>query len=240
MSDIHALSGAYAVDALDEIERARFERHLAGCAECQGEVASLREAAAALAEDTAVAPPEDLRARVLAGIATVRPLPPTAPAPLRAGRLRRWAPALVAALVLAVAGVGTAVWRPWQDDTSVTVSATDRVLQAPDAAEETLTFPGGASATLVRSDSEGRAVLVTQAMPAAPPGKVYQLWLDVPGRGMVPAGLMPPKADQAVLLDGDATAATGAGITVEPAGGSAEPTTDPIALFSFDDLEPGA
>ena len=240
MNDIHALSGAYAVDALDEIERARFERHLAGCAECQGEVASLREAAATLAENTAVAPPEYLRARVLAGIATVRPLPPAAPAPLPAGGLRRWAPALVAALVLAVAGVGTAVWRPWQDDTSVTLSATDRVLQAPDAAEETLTFPEGASATLVRSDSEGRAVLVTQAMPAAPPGKVYQLWLDVPGRGMVSAGLMPPKSDQAVLLDGDATAATGAGITVEPAGGSAEPTTDPIALFSFDDLEPVA
>ena len=33
MSDIHALSGAYAVDALDELERVGFERHLAGCAD---------------------------------------------------------------------------------------------------------------------------------------------------------------------------------------------------------------
>ena len=32
MSEIHALSGAYAVDALDDIERAQFERHLATCA----------------------------------------------------------------------------------------------------------------------------------------------------------------------------------------------------------------
>ncbi len=38
MSDIHALSGAYAVDALDDIERAQFERHLAECAECRAEV----------------------------------------------------------------------------------------------------------------------------------------------------------------------------------------------------------
>jgi len=35
--EIHALSGAYAVDALDPEERARFEEHLAACAECQAE-----------------------------------------------------------------------------------------------------------------------------------------------------------------------------------------------------------
>ena len=42
MSDIHALSGAYAVDALDDIERAQFERHLAECPACRSEVDSLR------------------------------------------------------------------------------------------------------------------------------------------------------------------------------------------------------
>ena len=76
MTEIHALSGAYAVDALDDIERAQFERHLAECAECRAEVASLRSTAALLAETTATAPPEGLRDRVLADIATVRPLPP--------------------------------------------------------------------------------------------------------------------------------------------------------------------
>ena len=68
MSDIHALSGAYAVDALDDIERAGFERHLATCPECQEEVASVREATAALADDVQAAPPPELRAAVLAGI----------------------------------------------------------------------------------------------------------------------------------------------------------------------------
>src|SRR5918997_984458 len=58
MSDIHALSGAYAVDALDDVERAGFERHLTGCAACRAEVPSLREAAAALTvtEDLPAAP----------------------------------------------------------------------------------------------------------------------------------------------------------------------------------------
>ena len=76
--DIHALSGAYAVDALDDIERAQFERHLAECPACTSEVASLREAAALLAETTMTAPSAELRDRVLADITNVRPLPPVA------------------------------------------------------------------------------------------------------------------------------------------------------------------
>src|SRR5688572_7103582 len=81
MSDIHALSGAYAIDALDDIERAQFERHLARCAECRAEVESLREASAMLAETAAVEPPADLRSRLLADIRTVRPLPPVTQPP---------------------------------------------------------------------------------------------------------------------------------------------------------------
>ena len=52
MSDIHALPGAYAVDALDDIERAQFEQHLAECAECRAEVAASARPAALLAETT--------------------------------------------------------------------------------------------------------------------------------------------------------------------------------------------
>ncbi|MER7072956.1 anti-sigma factor [Terrabacter sp. NPDC000476] len=74
--DIHALSGAYAVDALDDVERARFERHLTGCSACRAEVESLVAAAVELSVLTEVAPPPSLRAKVLADIANVRPLPP--------------------------------------------------------------------------------------------------------------------------------------------------------------------
>jgi anti-sigma-K factor RskA len=93
----------------------------------------------------------------------------------------------------------------------------------------------GARATIVRSASLGEAVLIADHMPDAPTGKDYQLWLNLPGRGMVSAGLMPRNAKQpvTVLLQGDARKALGAGITVEPAGGSTKPTTQPIALFTF-------
>ncbi len=50
MSDVHALSGAYALDALDDSERAEFERHLAVCSSCRLEVAGLVEAAGSLAD----------------------------------------------------------------------------------------------------------------------------------------------------------------------------------------------
>lgn len=237
MSDLHALSGAYAVDALDDLERARFERHLEDCEDCRAEVQSLREAAALLAEDAALTPPPGLRDRVLAGIETVRPLPPVVPgatpAPAPATRrARRWLPLLVAASVLAVLGVGLAAWQPWSTEAPV-LSATERVLQADDAQQVTFSFDDGSSATLTRSVSEGRAVITTRDMAAPPSGRVYELWLQDPEGQFAPAGLMPVAADQTVLLDGDASEAVAAGITIEPAGGSPQPTTDPIALFDL-------
>jgi anti-sigma-K factor RskA len=230
-NDVHALSGAYAVDALDDIERAGFERHLAECADCRSEVASLREAGALLAEDAATDPPAELRDRVLAGIKTVRPLPPaTEERPTRRFRL---AVVAAAAAVITAIGVGGAITQPWNDDSSTTVTTADAVLAAPDARSASVDFDNGASATVTHSDSVGKAVLVTKKMPPPPEGMVYQLWLDQPVRGMVSAGLMPVKADQTVVLEGDAATAQQAGITIEPEGGSEHPTSNPVALFDF-------
>lgn len=233
-NDVHALSGAYAVDALDDLERAAFERHLADCAPCRAEVASLREAAGLLAGTAATDPPTGLRDRVLAGISTVRPLPPQAPPAAPAPHRRRLRTLLAAAAAVVVVGAGaTVAWQqPWAEQTQAPSTA-EQVLDAPDARSTTLDFPGGASAEVTHADSVGRAVIETHEMPPPPEGKTYQLWLDQPGEGMVSAGVMPVRADQTVVLDGDAATATAAGITVEPAGGSQEPTTEPIALFDF-------
>lgn len=233
MTDVHALVGAYAVDALDDLERAAFERHLAECAECREEVASLREAAALIAETTTAEPPPELRDRVLAGIATVRPLPPEV-APPTHGR-RRTARFLVAAAAAAVIGVGGVVvaQQPWEGDSTVEISMADQVLQAPDARESKLEFKDGSSATVTHSDSLGRSVIVTRDMAAPPAGKVFQLWYDQPGEGMVSAGVMPVQPDLRYVLEGDAATATAVGITVEPEGGSTAPSGEPIALFDF-------
>jgi len=237
-ADIHALSGAYAIDALSDAERAEFEAHLATCAACRDEVDSLREAATLLGQTAAVSPPPAVREAVLAGIAGIRPLPPVAAAstssseaeviPLR----RRWLTGLVAAaaVVLALA-TGALVWHPWTDGTQASLA--DQVLAAADATHARATVDG-AEVTLVRSASLGKAVVVTDDLPVLPEDQVYELWLQNPAGEFVPAGLLPRSTTQKFLLLGDAGDATGAGITIEPAGGSPSPTTEPLALFAFD------
>lgn len=236
MSDIHALVGAYAVDALDPVERELFEKHLEECDDCRSEVDSLQETGALLASLTAVPPPPALKDKVMADVATVRPLPPSLPQRREERRRRRWLPAAVAAAAaVAVLGGGAVILQPWEDQTSQQqLTATEQVLRAPDAKAVRAELDGGAQARLVRSEKLGQAVLVTQDMPSAPDGRVYQLWLQNDRGAMVPAGLMPNAANQEVLLDGDAASATAAGITIEPDGGSEQPTTTPIALFDFE------
>ena len=61
------------------------------------------------------------------------------------------------------------------------MSAADQVLAAPDAQTRRDEFDGGSTATVCDSRSQGKAVLVTEDMAAAPDGKVYELWLQDAG-----------------------------------------------------------
>ncbi|MDQ2756193.1 MAG: anti-sigma factor [Actinomycetota bacterium] len=262
--DLHALTGAYAVDAVDDVERARFERHLETCTECRDEVTSLQAAASELAHLAQLMPPAQLRERVLSDIAAVRPLPPavmvrSAP-PVEAlsrteiradvpeleqrrlrrqGRQRRGAPrwlAVAAAAVVLVGGGGLAA-KVYVDGHGSSVSqgeqiVASKVLDDPAAARYPVRFLGGASAEIVTSASQGRAVIVTKNLPDAPGGKVYQLWFQR-GGAFYSAGLMSNEANQVTVLDGNANGAAAVGITEEPAGGSAQPTTKPVALISL-------
>ena len=237
--DIHKLTGAYAMDALDDLERARFEQHLASCEDCRAEVAELRETAALLAETVAVTPPASLRDSVLAGISQVRPLAPevstspTSETGRPAARGRGWIPFLVAAALALIVGIGAAVTQPWAGSDDVDrLTAAEQVLQAPDAEQVSVDLGEAGRATLTRSKSHDRAVITTEDMVSAPTGKDYELWF-IDGDEIVSAGLMPDVPDQTVVLDGSAGGAAAVGITVEPDGGSDQPTTDPIAVFDL-------
>src|SRR5687768_4041233 len=80
--------GAYLLGALNELERHAFERHLAGCSECQQELERLRPAAEALPGSVAqLDPPPGLKKRLMAeveGDSHVVPLRPRRPARLLA------------------------------------------------------------------------------------------------------------------------------------------------------------
>ncbi len=234
MSEIHALSGAYAVDALDDDERAQFEEHLAGCAACRSEVDSLREAAALLAETTVVVPSAGLRDRVLAEAGGVRPLPPAGATvtALEPRRRRRVVPFLAAAAAVVAIGAGGVVWQQVNDDGPC--SSTECVIEASDVQRFTIPVGDGGSATVYRSKELNEAAIVTKGMPAAPAGHQYVLWLQH-GSMMTQAGLMPEGSDNEVLFSGDAATADGAAVSVEDDGAApSQPSDDVVALFSFE------
>ena len=76
--DVHGLTAAYALDALDEAERAEVEAHLEECEDCRRDLREFRETAARLGGAEAVGPPEGLWEKVRAEAARTRQLPPKA------------------------------------------------------------------------------------------------------------------------------------------------------------------
>lgn len=251
--EVHTLTGAYALDALSDDERAAFEEHLAGCASCAREVRELTATAARLALSEARPVPPSLKAEVMRRVASLPQLPPDAtegPGPVRetAARPLRWRPdrrSLVWALAASVAGAvalgGVAIVQhrsaeeARRDTAQVeqTADAVAGVLAAPDARLAATRLPQGASGTVVVSESRDRAVFTATGLSRPAAGKVYQLWFD-DGGTMRPAGLMDPDSTTTVtLLDGPVGRATGMGLTLEPSGGSPRPTTTPLAVVAF-------
>jgi anti-sigma-K factor RskA len=189
---------------------------------------------------------------VLAGIGEVRPLPPVVPAEAdpapvsprgpdegdelasrrheRERRSSRWLS--VAAAVLAVVAAG-AVWRTValsaQVD-SITASAADvsAVITAPDATTVTGGVSTGGRAAVVTSKQRGQAVLVADGLTPAPDGMTYQIWFLDSSGAATSAGFVPAGEHSAVLLQGSPANASAVGVTLEPAGGSAQPTTKPV------------
>src|SRR5437868_35217 len=112
--DIHALAGAYALDALNDIERAAFDRHAAECEVCAVETAELQETVGRMAEVSWSVPPPRMRRAVLAEVSRTRQVGGRRrdvgrPAPAAPAQWRRRAGLAVAAAVL-VAGGGAATW----------------------------------------------------------------------------------------------------------------------------------
>ncbi|OON82241.1 anti-sigma factor [Streptomyces tsukubensis] len=244
-AELHTLTGAYALHALPPEERRDFERHLADCPACDQEVRELSATASRLGLAVSVAPPETMRSEVLRRIGTVRQEAPGTPersggrGGARTGRITRFA--LAACVAVAAAAGGVAVWQHQEADRAQQRAeageqrgeAVARVLAAPDAKARSGAIQGGATGTVVVSKKLDRAVFAASGMPKPPSGKVYQLWFN-DGGTMRAAGLLNAAGEgDAVMMDGHVGVASGMGVTMEPAGGSKQPTSDPLALMEF-------
>jgi len=237
--DLHSLAGPYALDALEAgSERDRFTRHLSRCQSCAAEVKGFREVATAMAFAAAAEAPAELRGRVLAAAARTRQLPPEVKTHARPRRSRTqvpWVPWLsgvvaTASIVVAVLfGFAQAHTRDELNQVKAENQAISLLLSAPEAKLLTHTVTNGGVATVVLAADRHELAVVTTGLPALPAGQVYQLWL-IGKPKIVSAGLLPPAKNgqtPAVLATGVVKGDT-LGLTVEPAGGSAQPTTTPI------------
>jgi anti-sigma-K factor RskA len=228
--DIHALTGAYALDAVAGVERADFERHLSECESCAQEVHELRETAARLALAATEPPPPHLKDQVLARIRTVRQLSPdTTVVPLRRQSLAQRLTAVAAAVFfVAAVGLGIVVVRQNDqlDDARAQAAQLEQVLNAPDARLVTLKDTGaGGNGTMkvAVSRQRDRMLLVSGDLASPPNGKTYQLWALADGVPRSLGTVEPTDGNVTKELRGVGGASQVA-ISVEPDGGSKTPT----------------
>jgi anti-sigma-K factor RskA len=209
----HDLTAAYALDALDAGEREAFEGHLAQCERCRDEVAELSSTAAALAFGVeSVVPPAALRGRILAAARAERPN-------VVAFRPRSTRVLAAVAAVAACVAVGLGIWN---------ISLHDDLRTAHSEALQHVAV-SGASGSLVVSSGQ-TAALVLSDLPAAPDGKTYEAWVLDQGTATA-AGLFHGGHGMTyVSLGRRVPKGATVGVTIEPAGGSSQPTTKPLIV----------
>jgi anti-sigma-K factor RskA len=241
-TDPHTLVGAYVMDAVTGEDRASFERHLAGCDSCQAEVRGLREATARLAAAAEVRPRAHLREQTMQAAGLTRQLPPVTrglPADPPGWR-RTWLPrlAVAAAAVFAVVALamGTAMHGAQSrlDQARGSSHQVAVVLGSPDATLLTARLASGGRATIVMSHRQGALVFTASGLPALPSARSYQLWVMSPG-GPRSAGLLPagPDGRAGPMVISGLARGDRVGLTVEPAGGSARPSSPAILMVTL-------
>jgi anti-sigma factor RsiW len=244
-SDVHTLSGAYALNALTPEEAEEFARHLAVCEACRTEVAEFQRATAQMGAAEALTPPADLKERILAAIDRTPQLPPRPvqersgqtqqrPAPARArdastdaSGSRRWltwvATAAAAVVLIGIGVVG--VRSAFGPDTPRLSTAATQVFTASDVHTATVSTTNGGKLRVGVSPTLGKMAVDTRDLPALDSGHVYQIWA-VRGDTMSSAAVLADPQEGAAM--GLPAPRTDVAVTVEPAGGSRQPTTKPI------------
>lgn len=229
--DLIALATPYALHAVPESELADIERQIAAApvAVAQAfadEVRAVRETMAVVSAATAVEPPDQLRDRLLTEVSTA----PVVELRRKAKPWRTTILAAAAALLIGLGGLGVGLaLRP-----APSPSTAEQVFAAPDVRTVSGQIPTGGTATVVFSREKNAGVLVMNNVAPPAPGTVYQMWL-IGDKGPESAGTMDAKAvapsTTAVLPDLGSSKALA--FTVEPPGGSAQPTSPVFAQLSL-------
>lgn len=254
--ELMTAAGAYALDALAEPEKSEFEALMAESEQLRSEVTELMDTAVELGLSVAPSdPPSAMRASILAAVATTPQLPAgelvsessiarseriethahETPAELKARA--RWRSPLarlgaVAAAIALIVGLGFTVRAGLQAQTDMaTASQVNEIQAADDYQRESVEITGGGTATLVWSVTLQRSALIVDGLTGLPSGSTYELWY-IDSSGATPAGTFDVGDDgkRTVVLAGDMGLGDTIGVTIEPAGGSDIPSSDPVIV----------
>ncbi|MET9490618.1 anti-sigma factor [Nocardia sp. NPDC006630] len=239
-ADLLELAIPYALDALADTERLEIEERLgrAGesvAAEFRATVRDIREAMAAMTVvDARPAPPalEAALQRALDQQIAESGSGATQVTPLRARRAvtLRWIAAAAAVVVAIALGTTIAVHRSGTTDSGAITAS--QVLTHSDTRAATEELTGGGTVTVNASRELDAATVSFAAVPAAPADHTYQLWLLPPGGQPKSAGIVAslPTDREPMLMHLEH--AQGIAVSVEPAGGSDQPTTTPLVAVT--------
>ncbi len=224
-TDLHTLSGAFALHALSPEEAEEFQKHLDACAACRVEVYELREAAGQMGASEAMAPPAHLKSRVMAAADKTPQLPPRV-SDINQLRRRRWgARFLAAAAAVAVITAGAiGINQAQQDEQSQLATGVIQVFSAEDVKTKTVETTNGGELAVATSPGLNKMAVDTDKLPPLDADHVYQLWA-IQDDVISPVLVLEPEKGASMEMPGPDTQVA---ITIEPAGGSQQPTTEPI------------
>jgi anti-sigma factor RsiW len=159
--------------------------------------------------------------------------------PFRSGGLNVLAAAAVA-LVVVFAGAAIGLGLHFGSMQNRLSAAEERdhaiaaVLTAKDAVMHTAPVTTGGTATVVMSHREHSLVFIASKLSALPASRGYELWLMGPS-GDRAAGMLPPERGgmSGPMVVSGLRAGDRVGLTIEPAGGSRQPTTAAIVLVGL-------
>ena len=231
MNDIHeeiqSVLAAYVMSAVPEEEVPAIRAHILSCERCFEETERYASALAVLPELVDPEPlPTGFADRVLTLAVGEDEQAQEAPQ-----KLRRWIPSFrwvaagigATAVIVALVVMATSLFAS-NNRLDEYESAVAAVVHDPNA--RPLDGVGGAEGVIANTDKG--AVLVVADLGEAPSDRDYQLWLIEDGVP-VPAETF-DVAGSVVVIESEHSfdESDGAAVTVEPEGGSSEPTTDPV------------
>jgi anti-sigma-K factor RskA len=233
------LKDSYVLGAMPEEERLEFEQYLVAHPDLQAEVEELSTVAGLLAFSVREQePPPELRRRIMEVVEAEASHPDASRPPWLAGLweavgVRDLALAAAVALVVGLFSWGMLLQGEVRD-LQGRVQSLQSQPQDQSQGPQMISLGGagtkqGATAELVTLEGD-RAVLVAENMPPVPEGKTYQIWV-IKGDTPKPSGLFEPKGNSiAAVVENHVEGADAVAVTVEPEGGSKEPTTDPMLV----------